>query len=132
MPWGGHDRQCAAPFAHFLALMCFSSFQKISCSECDVFVAVQDLSLWLYSLAVLRITPSPLWCTSFVEASFDKLTAVNTPPQVRPLHCRCTKCTRCQVQHINCWCLLCCESVLDYCRQQPQARLLVAGSMLSR
>jgi hypothetical protein len=44
---------------------------------------LQDLSLWLYSLALLRITPSPLWCTSYVEASYSRLTARSTHPQVR-------------------------------------------------
>jgi hypothetical protein len=44
---------------------------------------LQDLSLWLYSLALLRITPSPLWCTSYVEASYSRLTARSTHSQVR-------------------------------------------------
>lgn len=47
----------------------------------------QDLSLWLYSLALLRLTPSPLWCTSYVEASFAPLTARSTHPQVCVLWC---------------------------------------------
>eukprot|EP00775_Hariotina_reticulata_P006115 gene6115-6354_t len=41
----------------------------------------QDLSLWLYSLVLLKLTPSPVWCHSFVEAAFDKLTAPGTRPQ---------------------------------------------------
>jgi hypothetical protein len=46
-------------------------------------VLLQDLSLWLYGLALLHITPSPLWCTSYVEASYSRLTASSTHPQVR-------------------------------------------------
>jgi len=42
----------------------------------------QDLSLWLYSLALLKLTPSPLWSHSYVEAAFDKLTAPGTKSQV--------------------------------------------------
>jgi hypothetical protein len=55
-----------------------------SVAACCVFVCVllQDLSLWLYSLALLHITPSPLWCTSYVEASYSRLTARSTHPQV--------------------------------------------------
>lgn len=45
--------------------------------------------MWLYSLALLHITPSPLWCTSYVEASFERLTAPSTRPQVRAIGCVC-------------------------------------------
>lgn len=42
----------------------------------------QELSMWLYSLALLDITPSPTWCAAFVEASFTRFTAQEARPQV--------------------------------------------------
>jgi hypothetical protein len=73
----------------------------------------QDLSLWLYSLALLRITPSPLWCTSYVEASYNRLTASGTHPQVRSSWRHCVvracqsastvpKCTNCANRKAAC------------------------------
>lgn len=41
--------------------------------------------MWLYALALLRITPSPSWCSAFVEASFGSFTAPHTRPQVSAL-----------------------------------------------
>jgi len=38
--------------------------------------------MWLYSLALLDITPSPTWCAAFVEASFTRFTAQEARPQV--------------------------------------------------
>jgi hypothetical protein len=46
---------------------------------------VQELSMWLYALTLLRLTPSPSWCAAFVEASFTHFTAPNTRPQVTVL-----------------------------------------------
>jgi hypothetical protein len=42
----------------------------------------QELSMWIYSLALLCITPSPTWCAAYVETSFGRLTAPDTSPQV--------------------------------------------------
>lgn len=43
---------------------------------------LQELSMWLYALTLLRLTPSPSWCAAFVEASFSRFTAPATRPQV--------------------------------------------------
>lgn len=42
----------------------------------------RDLSLWVYSLALLKVTPSPVWCSSYVEASYGPLTRHDARPQV--------------------------------------------------
>jgi hypothetical protein len=72
-------RSCVA-VADLCCVLCHAAMRL-----CTLLCMLQELSMWLYALTLLRITPSPSWCAAFVEASFTRFTAPNTRPQVSTL-----------------------------------------------
>jgi hypothetical protein len=72
----------------FHACTCFGHTALLNmCVPATLPVCLQELSMWLYALTLLRLTPSPSWCAAFVEASFSPFTAPDTRPQVSQHTC---------------------------------------------